>query len=113
MRGWSGGGDLFVRALLREVGEEQCLVDSSLEDRHAQLHALLNDLAPLHVGLARELRGREMDCHQTDPPVRFATLRWTVARPPDGYNNICSTLAKHWRSMRGARPGCEPAAQQG
>src|SRR6476620_10004539 len=46
------------------VGHEQGLVDSSLEDRHAQLHALLNDLAPFHSGFASELRGREMDCHQ-------------------------------------------------
>src|SRR5829696_4011743 len=51
-------------ALLLYVGQEQGLVDSALEDRHAQLHALLNDLATLHAGFASELRGREMDCHQ-------------------------------------------------
>src|SRR3954466_15414361 len=49
---------------LLHVGHEQGLVDSSLEDRHAQLHAPLNDLAPFHAGFASELRGREMDCHQ-------------------------------------------------
>src|SRR3954453_27012 len=49
---------------LLHVGQEQGLVNSSLEDRHAQLHAPLNDLAPFHAGFASELRGREMDCHQ-------------------------------------------------
>src|ERR1700754_1524720 len=51
-------------ALLLDICHEQRLVDSALEDRHAQLHALLNDLAPFHAGFASELRGREMDCHQ-------------------------------------------------
>src|SRR3954447_8323777 len=65
-RGWCA-------ALLGQVREEEGLVDPTLEDRHAQLHALLDDLAPFHAGLARELRGREVDCHRYVPPVRFAT----------------------------------------
>src|SRR3954453_13466766 len=51
-------------SLLLDVGQEQGLINSALEDRHAQLHALLDDLATLHAGFASELRGREMDCHQ-------------------------------------------------
>src|SRR3954447_24534235 len=54
------------RVELGEVGEEEGLVDATLENRHAHFHALLDDLATLHACLARELRGREMDCHQTD-----------------------------------------------
>src|SRR3712207_5573847 len=64
----SGGGYLGVgsrgRALLAQVGEEEGLVDAPLEDGHAQLHAILDDLATLHAGLARELGGREVDCHR-------------------------------------------------
>src|SRR4051794_10036218 len=58
------GGRYLPCALVFHVREEEGLVDSSLEDRHAQLHALLDDLATLHAGFASELRGREMDCHQ-------------------------------------------------
>src|SRR5438093_729966 len=50
----------------RAARHEQSLVDTALEDRHAQLHALLDDLATLHASFASELRGREMDCHQCD-----------------------------------------------
>src|SRR4051794_35885031 len=75
----SGGGHLrggsWGRGLLAQVGEEQGLVDSALEDGHAQLHALLDDVSSLHSGFARELGGREVDCHRYEPPVRFAT--WT------------------------------------
>src|SRR3954454_14953724 len=60
------GGYLPGALLVCQVGEEQRLVDSALEDRHAQLHALLDDLATFHSGFASELRGREMDCHQSD-----------------------------------------------
>src|SRR3954453_16841278 len=49
---------------LFHVRHEHGLVDSSLEDRHAQFHAPLDNLATLHAGFASELRGREMDCHQ-------------------------------------------------
>src|SRR4051794_4299474 len=95
---WSAGGDTTClrsdcgdpgrrgsgRGLLGEVGEEQGLVDTALEDRHAQLHALLDHLATFHAGFARELRGREVNCHRTDPPVRFATFtgRYRVPRTP-------------------------------
>src|SRR5919202_2247096 len=69
-RNASGGGYLTSAARdgveLAEVREEQRLVDATLEDRHAHFHALLDDLATLHAGLARKFRGREMDCHQTD-----------------------------------------------
>ena len=49
------GGGSMGRALLAHVGEEEGLVDSALEDGHAQLHALLDDFATLHAGLSREL----------------------------------------------------------
>src|SRR3954471_2315932 len=49
---------------LFHVRHEEGLIDSSLEDRHAQSHTFLDDLATLHAGFASELRGREMDCHQ-------------------------------------------------
>src|SRR4051812_33332078 len=52
------------RALLLDTRQEQRLIDSSLEDRHAHFHALLDHVAPFHSGFASELRGREMDCHR-------------------------------------------------
>src|SRR3954454_19040549 len=54
----------YVMGLLLNVGEEEGLVDSSLEDRHAHFHALLDHVTTFHAGFASELRGREMDCHQ-------------------------------------------------
>ena len=62
----TGGRAVTVAcALLGEVRHEQGLVDPALEDGHAHLHALLDDLATLEARLPRELRGREMDCHRT------------------------------------------------
>ena len=53
-----------------QAGEEEGLVDPALEDRDAQLHALVDDFAPLEAGLARELGGRQVIGHRTAPPVR-------------------------------------------
>src|SRR3954452_20635947 len=66
-----------------DVGEEQRLVNPALEDRHAQLHALLDDLATLHAGFASELRGREMDCHQDKSSCEVCHVAPTVAPSPD------------------------------
>src|SRR3954454_10958653 len=76
--------------LLLDVGQEQRLVDSALEDRHAQLHALLDDLATFHAGFASELRGREMDCHQ--------------------YESSCEVchVCRHRSAFTGC-PQCQPA----
>src|SRR3954453_23977102 len=86
LRGPSGGGALGRRARGRGVAErreEECLVDSALEDRDAQLHALLDHVAPVKAGLARELGGRQMICHWAFPPGRLR--RWAhIARLPDG-----------------------------
>jgi hypothetical protein len=38
---------------LAEAGEEEGLVDSTVEDRDAQLNALGDDVAPLQPSLAR------------------------------------------------------------
>src|SRR5215210_6426048 len=73
----SGGGDALGRCrrgrgLLAEVHQEQGLVDAALEDRHAHLHALLDHLTALQACFAGELRGREVNCHRSCPPLRFA-----------------------------------------
>src|SRR5688500_15272671 len=87
-----GGVD---RDLFAEVCEEQGLVDAALEDRHAHFHALLDDLATLHAGFARELRGREMDCHRSGASCEVYHVASTVSRPLDGINNKCSIRPKH------------------
>src|ERR1044072_2159357 len=46
-----------------ERREEEGLVDASLEDRDAHLHALGDYVAPLETGLARHLGRREVDSH--------------------------------------------------
>src|SRR3954466_3123600 len=73
-------------SLLFDVGQEQRLIDSALEDRHAQLHALLDDLATLHAGFASELRGREVNCHQSDASCEVCHVAPTVAPSPDVHN---------------------------
>src|SRR5687768_2798110 len=90
------------RGLFREVRQEQGLVDAALEDRYAHLHALLDHLAALKAGLPGELRGREMDCHQTATSRAVCHVHRKVASPPDALNRICSIWAKH--SGRSAPP---------
>src|SRR5215216_541540 len=95
---WSGRGYLTSarddRGLFAQVREEQGLVDAALKDRHAHLHALLDDLATLHAGFARELGGREMDCHRSEASCEVATWAITVARLPDTINNNSSIRTK-------------------
>src|SRR5215212_1231371 len=96
----SGGGDLRGRrgrgrGLLAEVQKEQRLVDAALEDRHAQLHALLNHLAALKACFAGQLRGREVDCHLDCPPSEVCALTWKVPGASDGHNGDRSTRDKH------------------
>src|SRR4029079_3128536 len=83
------------RGLLAEVQEEQRLVDAALEDRHAQLHALLNHLAALKACFACQLRGREVDCHFDCPPSEVCALTWKVPGGSDGYNGDRSIRDKH------------------
>src|SRR3954451_5307763 len=73
----SGGGGLRLgrEALGLQVGQEQRLVDPALEDRHPELHALLDDLAAVETGLASELSGRQVDCHVA------GILRWVACTP--------------------------------
>src|SRR4051794_9503750 len=70
-RGSDGGGLRLERdALGLQVGQEQRLVDPSLEDGHPELHALLDDFAAVETGFASELSGRQVDCHESwDPPM--------------------------------------------
>src|SRR5687768_13007952 len=84
-------GDGDARALLREVRQEQGLVDPALEDGHPHLHALLDDLATLEARLPRELRGREMDCHRTSTSCEVCHVQMKVASLPDVHNAIRST----------------------
>src|SRR5207302_10211596 len=56
-------------ALVRQRGEEKGLVDSSLEDRHAHLHALRDDLSPLHSCFSCQLGGRQVICQSLIPPL--------------------------------------------
>src|SRR4051794_31400618 len=120
----SGGGDPGWRAsgrgLLAEVGDEQGLVDTALEDRHAQLHALLDHLAAFHASFARELRGREVNCHRTDPPVRFATLtgRYRVTltvttESAQGFLKLGLGPDSRCRRTRGRSHGAPRAADPG
>src|SRR2546421_8136289 len=64
----SGAGELRPRRRVRllvfsQCGEEEGLVDPALVDRHLEFHALHDDLAPVHSGLACQLGGRQVDRH--------------------------------------------------
>src|SRR5437588_8933713 len=91
---------LLVRRawMLAEAGEEECLVDSTVEDRDAQLEALGNHVSPLQPRLTCQLGGRQVICHfDPHPPSptftcqtvcllrrmrsRRATAGWTAPRP--------------------------------
>ena len=64
-----------VPAQLRELaqrGEEESLVDTTVEDRDAHLHALRDHLAPLHVDFVGELAGRQVNGHALVSSVSFA-----------------------------------------
>src|SRR5215211_5504492 len=79
---WSGSAPAEAVRLSLSLGEflllglqaveEQCFVDSSLEDRDAHLHALRDDFAPVHPCLSSELGGRQVDRHLL-PPRRLQT----------------------------------------
>src|SRR5438093_626978 len=76
-------------ARLAHAGEEERLVDLSLEDGNAQLHALRDDLATVESCLSRELGGRQVNRHtvRSSPPVAdgwykvyIACRGWAQAR---------------------------------
>jgi hypothetical protein len=50
---------------LAEAGEEESLVDSTVEDRDAQLEALADHVSPLQAGLTCQLGGRQVICHKS------------------------------------------------
>src|SRR3954447_1861864 len=52
-----------------QTGDEQRLVDASLEDRHPHLHALRDDLSALEPGLACQLGGGQVVGHWRLPPM--------------------------------------------
>src|SRR5215510_9431458 len=68
-----GLGQLLLGLRLLKAADEQRLVDPSLEDRDAHFHALRDDLAPVHSGLASEFGGRQVDRHVLEPPRRLLT----------------------------------------
>src|SRR3954452_2732335 len=55
--------------------QEERLVDPTLKDRHPELHALRDDFAAVHSGLATELGGRQVDRHGVVLLVRERRLR--------------------------------------
>src|SRR5690242_8099170 len=57
---------------LLEGGQEQRLVDPTLEYRHPELHALGDNFPPLHPRLTRELGGGQMDRHERPSRRRCA-----------------------------------------
>src|SRR5206468_1586873 len=76
-------------ARLTHAAEEERLVDLSLEDGNAQLHALGDDLATVESGLTCELGGRQMNRHtvRSSPrvadgyaPVYIACRGWAQGR---------------------------------
>src|SRR4051812_3399567 len=48
---------------LLEGAQEERLVDATLKDRYTELHALRDDLAPVHASFSSELGGRQVDRH--------------------------------------------------
>src|SRR5260370_25490519 len=63
---WSGFGRLLEPGIDLEAREEQGLVDPTLEDRDAHLHALRDHFAALKSILARKLGGRQVIGHRHD-----------------------------------------------
>jgi hypothetical protein len=81
-------GDLRVHgsALVPQGGEEQRLVNPTLEDRHAHLHALGNYLSPVHSSFAREFGGGQMDRHSQSSLRSLAALKEFLPGAVDGAN---------------------------
>src|SRR5690606_38682393 len=59
----SGGALVLLLLGAAQRGEEEGLVDTPVEDRDPQFHALGYHLLPLHLDLVGELGGREVVCH--------------------------------------------------
>src|SRR4051812_36525372 len=66
-------GERRVRAsrVVLQRRQEQRLVDPTLEDRHAHLHALRDDLTTVHPSFAREFGGGQVDRHSQSSCGRF------------------------------------------
>ena len=65
--GLDGAG---LPATLLEVaqgGGEEGLVDAAVENRYAHLHALEDDLSPLHLHLVGEFGGRQVNGQNRSP----------------------------------------------
>src|SRR4051794_6906744 len=72
---------IWLTLLVLQRRHEQGLVDPSLEDRHAHLHALADDFSAMHAGLACQFRGGQMDRHSALPPCgRFQHSRSFTGR---------------------------------
>src|SRR5215204_3116643 len=70
----SGCGLLALTLERPERGDEEGLVDSTLEDRHIHLDALGEHIAPLHVQLVGQLRGRQVNGHIATPLLLNAEM---------------------------------------
>ena len=62
-----GLGYLWLTLAFLEGSEEERLVDPALEDRHAHLHALRNDLSAVHARLSGQLGRRQVVCQSLLP----------------------------------------------
>src|SRR5215212_3781528 len=93
-------GELPLLVRLLEAGDEEGLIDPSLEDRYAHLHTPRDDLSAMHASLAAELGGRQVDRHVLLPPRRFAE------RVPEGIG--CAGRRKQLSANCGLRSGSEP-----
>src|SRR4051794_11974832 len=79
-------GELRVggSGVVLQRGQEQRLVNPTLEDRHAHLHALGDHFPPVHTCFSRQFGGGQMDRHSQSSLRSLAAIgtfyrtEWTV-----------------------------------
>src|SRR5437588_6606874 len=98
--------------MLAEAGEEECLVDSTVEDRDAQLEALGNHVSPLQPRLTCQLGGRQVICHfDPHPPSRTFTCHTVcLLRRMLSRRATAGRTAPRPRGHPRGRPSCEISA---
>src|SRR5687767_3339034 len=74
---------------------EESLVDPTLEDRHAELHALHDHFTPVHTCFACQLRRGQMDRHIPLLPCRMSAISFT---PRPGRRNSFPAICIKWGS---------------
>src|SRR3954454_17067469 len=87
-----GGGLRLLR--MAEIGQEERLVDSALEDRDAHLHALRDDFLALEASLASQFGGRQVICHWQ------ISLPWDCLQRPAHIARVSDISKRNRRSVQ-------------